>query len=149
MPHCLVAIFSNAKGTWAEHTGWKSEAAAYQALKDTLTANAKNSVDWVGWSYWDPHTHDGTLIRESLEGLAKHLEKLCTSEVRNRTSLKSIKEAFNPFKNRIHPLKLFTRSPAFEIEVWPTQKGESQHGFMYAKIIKSWRASSSEGSANE
>ena len=121
MGHCLVVIFSDSGSSWAEDTGWKTEAAAYQALKDKLTANSKICAEWVGWSYWDEHEHDGSLIQERLRDLAKHLEKLQMHAITNRSFL--------------NPLKLFT--PAFRVDVWPTQKGECQHGFMYAKIIKS------------
>jgi hypothetical protein len=121
MSHCLVVIFSDSGTTWAEHTGWKDEIDAYQELKDKLTANSKISPQWVGWSYWDAHIHDGTFIKERLKDLAKHLEMLQIHSTRNRRGL--------------NPLKLLTRP--YKVDVCPTQKGESQHGFTYARIVKS------------
>lgn len=117
MSHCIVAIFSDFKGSWAAHTNWGTEFKAYDELKELLRANQKTYPNWIGWSYTDTFSHDGSSITLTLNMLPEFLAQNYKDEVHNRSTLK-------------------LRYPKFKVNVYPTLEGNAEFGFVYAKVIR-------------
>lgn len=117
MSHCIVAIFSDSRGQWARHTGWGTEFRAYEELKELLQAHQKTYPLWIGWSYKDKHSHNGSSITLTLSLLPEFLAQNFKDEVHNRSTFK-------------------LKHPKFAVTVYPTLKDSAEYGFVYAKVAR-------------
>jgi hypothetical protein len=115
MGHCIVAIFSDLQGEWADHTNWGTEFKAYAELKKLLIANQNTYPTWIGWSYSDKHSHNGSSVTLSLNLLPEFLAQTFNDTVHSRRTFKLTK-------------------PKFQVTIYGTQRGIAEYGFVYAKI---------------